>query len=78
LKCFRIENPAISREVAIVWPQNRLLPDGLWEVTKTIRRLASDLVREGAWPGTGMPAGTTSAASGSGLDELAVAQAPDA
>ncbi|CAB3806222.1 hypothetical protein LMG28614_06338 [Paraburkholderia ultramafica] len=78
LKRFRLENPAISREVAIVWPQNRVLPNGLWEVTKIIRRCASALVSEGAWPGTRMTPAAMPEPPRSRLDELPVAQAPDA
>ncbi len=78
LKSFRLENPAIKRDVAIVWPQNRVMPDGLWEVTKIVRHRTVELVRRGAWPDTEMSPAVTSTQQGSGVDELAVAQAPDA
>ncbi|WP_036166138.1 LysR family transcriptional regulator [Massilia sp. 9096] len=52
LKTYRLVQPSIRREVAIVWPKNRVTPDGLWAVTQIIRQRAAALVREGAWPDT--------------------------
>jgi LysR family nitrogen assimilation transcriptional regulator len=52
LKTYRLVQPAIQREVAIVWPKNRVTPHGLWAVTQIIRQRAAALVREGAWPDT--------------------------
>ncbi len=50
LKCHGLRNPSIRREVAIAWPQNRTVPEGIWEVARMIRQRAADLVRGGAWP----------------------------
>jgi LysR family nitrogen assimilation transcriptional regulator len=50
LKRYRLENPAITRDVAIVWPQNRATPEGLWEVSHIIRECAAERVGAGAWP----------------------------
>lgn len=52
LKSFRLVDPAIRREVAIVWPKNRVTPDGMWAVTQIIRQRAAELVKQGAWPDT--------------------------
>jgi LysR family nitrogen assimilation transcriptional regulator len=52
LKTYRLVDPEIRREVAIVWPKNRVTPDGLWAVTQIIRQRAAALVRTGAWPDT--------------------------
>jgi hypothetical protein len=38
--------------VAIAWPQNRTMPEGVWNVAQMIRELAGELVDNGAWPGT--------------------------
>jgi LysR family nitrogen assimilation transcriptional regulator len=50
LKCHALQNPRITRDVAIAWPQNRTIPEGIWEVTRMIRQRAAALVRDGAWP----------------------------
>jgi hypothetical protein len=57
LKSFRLVDPPIRREVAIVWPKNRVLPEGMWAVTQIIRQRAFALVRQGAWPDTILHAG---------------------
>jgi len=51
LKSYRLEDPEIRRTVAIVWPKNRVTPDGLWAVTQIIRQRAADMVEQGTWPG---------------------------
>ncbi|PLZ02934.1 LysR family transcriptional regulator [Burkholderia sp. WAC0059] len=50
LHCHALHNPAIRRDVAIAWPQNRAVPEGIWEVTRMIRQRAAALMRDGAWP----------------------------
>jgi DNA-binding transcriptional LysR family regulator len=52
LKSYRLVDPPIRREVAIVWPRNRVTPDGMWAVTQIIRQRAAALVHAGAWPDT--------------------------
>ena len=52
LKCYPLQNPVINREVALAWPQNRVMPDGLWDVAHLVRAQAAELVGRGAWPGT--------------------------
>ncbi|MFL9909626.1 LysR family transcriptional regulator [Paraburkholderia sp. RL17-337-BIB-A] len=52
LRCFPLANPVVRRDVAIAWPQNRTMPEGVWNVAHTIRELAAELVGNGAWPGT--------------------------
>lgn len=54
LKCYPLQNPVIKRDVAIAWPQNRVIPDELWDVARMIRLLAAELVSDGGWPGTTM------------------------
>jgi DNA-binding transcriptional LysR family regulator len=56
LKCFRLSNPAVERDVALVWPKNRVMPAGLWEVTSIVRQVAVDLVRRGTWRDTRLSA----------------------
>ncbi|MCS3471462.1 DNA-binding transcriptional LysR family regulator [Pseudomonas sp. JUb42] len=51
LKSYRIEEPEVSRTVAIVWPKNRTTVDGLWEVTQIVREHAAAMVDQGLWPG---------------------------
>jgi DNA-binding transcriptional LysR family regulator len=50
LKSFRLQDPEIRRNVAMVWPKNRVSPDGLWAVTQIIRQRTAELVRRGDWP----------------------------
>lgn len=52
LKRFRLESPPVTRDVGIVWPQNRATADGLWQVSQIIRQCAENLVRQGDWPDT--------------------------
>lgn len=52
LRCFPLSSPAVAREVAIAWPQNRAMPDGVGDVARMIRDLAVTLVVDGGWPGT--------------------------
>lgn len=51
LKRFQIESPRVAREVGIVWSQGLAKSEDLWHVSQIIRRCASDLVRNGEWPG---------------------------
>jgi LysR family nitrogen assimilation transcriptional regulator len=55
LKRFRLENPPIERAVGIVWPENRVMPDGLWHVANIVRERAAALISRGAWPDAAMP-----------------------
>ncbi|HEV7817107.1 MAG TPA: LysR family transcriptional regulator [Janthinobacterium sp.] len=50
LKSYRLVQPEIHRDVAIVWPKNRAAADGMWAVTQIIRQRSAELVRQGAWP----------------------------
>ena len=50
LKSYRLVDPAIRREIALVWPKNRATPSGMWAVTQLIRQCTTALVDEGAWP----------------------------
>jgi LysR family nitrogen assimilation transcriptional regulator len=52
LRCFPLANPVVRRDVAIAWPQNRTMPEGVWNVAQMIRELAAELVGNGGWPGT--------------------------
>lgn len=52
VKCFPLTDPVVQREVAIAWPQNRVMPEGVWNVAQMVRELAADLVGDGSWPGT--------------------------
>jgi LysR family nitrogen assimilation transcriptional regulator len=52
LKCYPLHNPVIKRDVALAWPQNRVMPEGLWDVAHLIRAQAAELIGRGAWPGT--------------------------
>jgi LysR family transcriptional regulator, nitrogen assimilation regulatory protein len=52
LKSFLFDNPAVERDVAIAWSQNRPSTGGLWHMGQIIRSTAATLVRDGAWPGT--------------------------
>ncbi|MDR6925881.1 LysR family transcriptional regulator [Pseudomonas sp. BE134] len=54
LKSYRLEEPDVSRTVAIVWPKNRTTADGLWEVTQIIRQHAAAMVEQGMWPGASL------------------------
>jgi DNA-binding transcriptional LysR family regulator len=51
LRCVPLVNPVVRRDVAIAWPKNRATQEGVWNVAKTIRELAADLVGNGHWPG---------------------------
>jgi DNA-binding transcriptional LysR family regulator len=50
LKSYRLVDPAIQREIALVWPKNRATPEGMFAVTQIIRQCTRALVEEGAWP----------------------------
>lgn len=50
LRSHRIENPAVTREVAVVWPKKSAVTEDLGKVTRIIRRCTEALVAEGAWP----------------------------
>ncbi len=52
LRCFPLASPVVRRDVAIAWPQNRAMPEGVWSVAQMIRELAAELVGNGTWPGT--------------------------
>jgi len=52
LKSYRLVGPEIRRDVAIVWPKNRVAPDDMWAVTQIVRQQSADLVGQGAWPDT--------------------------
>jgi len=54
LRCFPLANPVVRRDVAIAWPQNRTMPEGVWNVAQMIRELAAELVGNGGWPGTAL------------------------
>jgi LysR family transcriptional regulator, nitrogen assimilation regulatory protein len=56
LRCVPLANAAVVRDVAIAWPLNRVMPDGVWRVAQMIRELAADLVEAGEWPGATLPA----------------------
>ncbi|MEK6298280.1 MAG: LysR family transcriptional regulator, partial [Paraburkholderia tropica] len=58
LQCVPLDNPVVMRDVAIAWPQNRTMPDGVWSVAQMIRDVAADLVTSGDWPGTALTPGT--------------------
>lgn len=58
VKCFPLTDPVVQREVAIAWPQNRVLPEGVWNVAQMIRDLAADLVNDGSWPNTSLQTAT--------------------
>lgn len=49
LESYRID-PAVTREVAVVWPKKALLAEDLGKVTRIIRQCAEGLVADGAWP----------------------------
>ena len=49
LDSYRID-PAVTREVAVVWPKKALLGEDLGKVTRIIRHCAEGLVADGAWP----------------------------
>jgi len=57
LNCYPLQNPVIRRDVALAWPQNRVIPDGLWDVAHMIRAQAAELVESGAWPGAALHEG---------------------
>ncbi len=50
LRSHRIENPAVTREVAVVWPKKSAVTEDLSRITRIIRHCAETLVAEGAWP----------------------------
>lgn len=56
LRCVPLANAAVVRDVAIAWPLNRVMPDGVWRVAQMIRELAAGLVEAGDWPGAALPA----------------------
>ncbi|WP_322051985.1 LysR family transcriptional regulator [Paraburkholderia bannensis] len=56
LRCVPLANADVVRDVAIAWPLNRVMPDGVWRVAQMIRELAADLVDAGDWPGATLPA----------------------
>ncbi|KAF1053270.1 MAG: HTH-type transcriptional regulator CynR [Stenotrophomonas maltophilia] len=49
LRSLRLE-PEVKRNIAIVWPKNRPVADGLWRITQIIRQRMAELVNQGAWP----------------------------
>ncbi|SDR48081.1 transcriptional regulator, LysR family [Paraburkholderia fungorum] len=57
LKSFRLDNPAVERDVAIVWSQNSSTSGGLWDIAQIIRDTAATLVRNNEWPGTAASVG---------------------
>ncbi|HEV3430224.1 MAG TPA: LysR family transcriptional regulator [Paraburkholderia sp.] len=59
LRCMPLANAAVVRDVAIAWPLNRVMPDGVWRVAQMIRELAAGLVETGDWPGATLPAPQT-------------------
>lgn len=50
LKSYRLAQPEVRRDIALVWPKNHVAPDGMWEVTQIIRQRSTALVQQGAWP----------------------------
>ncbi|WP_174365430.1 LysR substrate-binding domain-containing protein [uncultured Caballeronia sp.] len=52
VKCFRLENPPVTRDVGLFWPQHRAGAGGIWQVSRLIRDCAETLVRRNDWPGT--------------------------
>ncbi len=66
LRGFVLSEPAVAREVAIAWPQNRAMAEGVWDVARTIRDLAATLVDEGSWPGTTLVASSGPGGAGEG------------
>lgn len=56
LRCVPLANADVVRDVAIAWPLNRVMPDGVWRVAQMIRELAAELVDAGDWPGATLPA----------------------
>lgn len=57
VKCLRLENPPVTRDVGMFWPQHRAGVDGAFAVSRTIRQCAEALVRNGDWPGTELAPG---------------------
>ncbi|MEM5446781.1 LysR family transcriptional regulator [Paraburkholderia guartelaensis] len=52
LCCYPLTEPAVTRDVAIAWPQNRAMAEGVWNVARIIREIATRLSTDGSWPGT--------------------------
>ncbi|BCF92863.1 LysR family transcriptional regulator [Paraburkholderia sp. PGU16] len=52
VRCFPLTDPEVQREVALAWPQNRVMPEGVWHVAQMIRDLVADLSGDGSWPNT--------------------------
>jgi LysR family nitrogen assimilation transcriptional regulator len=50
LKSYRLVEPEIRRDIALVWPKNHAAPDGMWTLTQIVRQCTTALVLEGAWP----------------------------
>ena len=50
LRSHRIESPAVTREVAVVWPRKSAATEDLGKVSRIIRRVTEEAVGEGAWP----------------------------
>jgi DNA-binding transcriptional LysR family regulator len=57
LKSLRLENPEVSRDVGIFWPQNRASVREGWEVGNIIRQCTEALSQAGEWPGTKLAPG---------------------
>jgi len=51
LQSVRLQNPEIVRQIAMTWPKNRPVADGVWAVTQAIRQCVIAQVNGGAWPG---------------------------
>ncbi|WP_158158395.1 LysR family transcriptional regulator [Pseudomonas sp.] len=51
LKSYALTNPDVSRTIAMAWPKNRVIADGLWAVTQIIRHETTQLLEQGLWPG---------------------------
>lgn len=61
LKSYRLVEPEIRRDIALVWPRNHAAPDGMWTLAQIVRQCTAALVRQGAWPGAVLADGDAAA-----------------
>lgn len=52
LRCVPLVSPEIRRTVGLVRGRNRVIPAGVWGVTRLVKDEVAALVRSGAWPDT--------------------------
>ena len=51
LRCARLVEPVVTRQVALATARNRPPVPELWDIMQTVRQSVRNTVMSGAWPG---------------------------